>query len=50
MVPGIAFLYSGLARRKSALSLVWVVMMSFSVIVAQWYDGPWSGALDVDPR
>jgi ammonium transporter, Amt family len=36
-VPGIAFLYSGLARRKSALSLIWVCMMSFSVIVFQWY-------------
>lgn len=33
MVPGIAFLYSGLSRRKSALSLIWVVMMSFSVII-----------------
>lgn len=37
MVPGIAFLYSGLARRKSALSMLWVVMMSFSVVVLQWY-------------
>ncbi|KAI8953874.1 ammonium transporter MEP1 [Xylaria longipes] len=37
MVPGIAFLYSGLSRRKSALSLIWVVMMSFSVIIFQWY-------------
>ncbi len=37
MVPGVAFLYSGLARRKSALSLIWVCMMSFSVIVFQWY-------------
>ncbi|KAG9257814.1 ammonium permease MepC [Emericellopsis atlantica] len=37
MIPGIAFLYSGLARRKSALSMLWVVMMSFSVIVFQWY-------------
>lgn len=37
MMPGIAFLYSGLARRKSALSMIWVVMMSFSVIVFQWY-------------
>ncbi|EQB54890.1 ammonium transporter [Colletotrichum gloeosporioides Cg-14] len=37
MIPGIAFLYSGLARRKSALSQLWVVMMSFSVIVFQWY-------------
>lgn len=37
MIPGIAFLYSGLARRKSALSLIWVCMMSFSVIIFQWY-------------
>ncbi|KAI2635465.1 ammonium transporter [Xylaria nigripes] len=37
MVPGIAFLYSGLSRRKSALSLIWVVMMSFSVVIFQWY-------------
>lgn len=37
MIPGIAFLYSGLARRKSALSMLWTVMMSFSVIVFQWY-------------
>jgi len=37
MIPGISFLYSGLARRKSALSLIWVCMMSFSVVVFQWY-------------
>jgi ammonium transporter, Amt family len=37
MIPGIAFLYSGLSRRKSALSLIWVVMMSFSVVIFQWY-------------
>ncbi|KAI1266796.1 ammonium transporter MEP1 [Xylariaceae sp. FL1019] len=37
MVPGIAFLYSGLSRRKSALSLIWVTMMSFSVVIFQWY-------------
>jgi ammonium transporter, Amt family len=37
MIPGIGFLYSGLSRRKSALSLIWVCMMSFSVIVFQWY-------------
>ncbi|KAK0731228.1 ammonium transporter MEP1 [Lasiosphaeris hirsuta] len=45
MVPGVAFLYSGLARRKSALSLIWVVMMSFSVIVFQWYFWGYSLAL-----
>jgi hypothetical protein len=37
MVPGLGFLYSGLARRKSALSLLWAVMGSCSVITFQWY-------------
>ncbi|KAM7202168.1 ammonium transporter [Rhypophila sp. PSN 637] len=45
MIPGIAFLYSGLARRKSALSLIWVVMMSFSVVIFQWYFWGYSLAL-----
>ncbi|KZF22428.1 ammonium transporter [Xylona heveae TC161] len=37
MVPGLGFLYSGLARRKSALSMIWLCMASFSVITFQWY-------------
>ena len=37
MVPGLGFLYSGLARRKSALSMIWVCMCSMSVITFQWY-------------
>ncbi|KAF3941603.1 hypothetical protein ABW19_dt0208461 [Dactylella cylindrospora] len=37
MVPGLAFLYSGLARRKSALSLIWAVMGSMVVVNFQWY-------------
>ena len=37
MVPGLGFLYSGLARRKSALSLLWACMVSISVITFQWY-------------
>ncbi|KAI9767455.1 MAG: hypothetical protein M1840_005684 [Geoglossum simile] len=37
MVPGLGFLYSGLARRKSALSMIWVCMGSFAVITFQWY-------------
>lgn len=44
MVPGLGFLYSGLARRKSALSMIWACMMSMSVINFQWYDllgRPW---------
>jgi len=37
MIPGLGFLYSGLARRKSALSLIWACMFSSSVITFQWY-------------
>jgi Amt family ammonium transporter len=37
MIPGIGFLYSGLARRKSALSMIWACMGSFSVVTIQWY-------------
>ncbi|KAH0838633.1 ammonium transporter [Lanmaoa asiatica] len=37
MVPGLAFLYSGLARRKSALSLIWAVTASNAVCIFQWY-------------
>ena len=37
MIPGLGFLYSGLARRKSALSMIWACMASFSVITFQWY-------------
>lgn len=37
MVPGLGFLYSGLARRKSALSMIIVCMGAISVITFQWY-------------
>ncbi|KAF2664712.1 ammonium transporter [Microthyrium microscopicum] len=37
MVPGLGFLYSGLARRKSALSMIWACMASSSIITFQWY-------------
>ncbi|AET39463.1 ammonium permease MEP3 Ecym_4411 [Eremothecium cymbalariae DBVPG len=37
MVPGLGFLYSGLARRKSALSLIWAVLMAGIVGIIQWY-------------
>ena len=37
MVPGLGFLYSGLARRKSALTMLWVCMASSSIITFQWY-------------
>lgn len=37
MVPGLGFLYSGLARRKSALSLIWACLCSSAVVTFQWY-------------
>ncbi|KAK9321152.1 ammonium transporter AmtB-like domain-containing protein [Lipomyces orientalis] len=37
MVPGLGFLYSGLARRKSALSMIWACMMSGAVAMFTWY-------------
>ncbi|KAH8652042.1 ammonium transporter AmtB-like domain-containing protein [Xylariales sp. PMI_506] len=37
MIPGVGFFYSGLARRKSALSLIWLSMMSVAVVMFQWF-------------
>ncbi|KAJ6604260.1 ammonium transporter [Mycena vulgaris] len=37
MVPGLGFLYSGLARRKSALSLIWAVSGANAVAIFQWF-------------
>lgn len=37
MVPGLAFLYSGLARRKSALSMIWIVIACSFIAIFQWY-------------
>ena len=34
---GISFFYSGLARRKSALSLIWLTMMATAVTSFQWF-------------
>ena len=47
MIPGLGFLYSGLARRKSALTMIWACMMSYSVITFQWYF--WGYSLAFDP-
>jgi hypothetical protein len=33
----IAFLYSGLSRRKSALHLIWIVTASNAIVIFQWY-------------
>ncbi|KAM3415293.1 Ammonium transporter [Cercospora zeina] len=37
MIPGVGFFYSGLARRKSALSLIWLTVMAVSVVSCQWF-------------
>ncbi|TFK30725.1 ammonium transporter [Coprinopsis marcescibilis] len=37
MVPGLAFLYAGLSRRKSALSMIWAVCAANGVVIFQWY-------------
>ncbi|KAH8592396.1 ammonium transporter-like protein [Bisporella sp. PMI_857] len=37
MIPGVGFFYSGLARRKSALSLIWLSVMSTAVVSFQWF-------------
>ena len=37
MVPGVGFFYSGLARRKSALSLIWLSLISIAVVSFQWF-------------
>ncbi|WPG99611.1 ammonium transporter-like protein [Acrodontium crateriforme] len=37
MIPGVGFFYSGLARRKSALSLIWLSIMATAVVGFQWF-------------
>lgn len=37
MIPGVGFFYSGLARRKSALSLIWLSIMATGVTSFQWF-------------
>lgn len=37
MIPGVGFFYSGLARRKSALALILLALMSVAIIGFQWF-------------
>jgi len=37
MIPGVGFFYSGLARRKSALSLLWLSMVATGLVSFQWF-------------
>ena len=35
MIPGVGFFYSGLLRRKNALSMIWMSMMTLAVVSFQ---------------
>ncbi|CAK9441098.1 uncharacterized protein LODBEIA_P49670 [Lodderomyces beijingensis] len=37
MIPGVGLLYSGISRKKHALSLLWASMMAGCVTAFQWY-------------
>ncbi|KAK4212521.1 ammonium transporter AmtB-like domain-containing protein [Rhypophila decipiens] len=37
MIPGVGFFYSGLARRKSALALILLSLMSVGIVGFQWF-------------
>jgi Amt family ammonium transporter len=37
MVPGVGFFYSGLLRRKNALSMIYLSMMCVAVVSFQWF-------------
>lgn len=37
MIPGLGFLYSGLARRKSALSMIWLSIMAGCTGMVVWW-------------
>ncbi|GLB38924.1 putative ammonium transporter [Lyophyllum shimeji] len=37
MIPGLGFFYSGLLRRKNALSMIWTSIISIAVVSFQWF-------------
>ncbi|KAG6827600.1 hypothetical protein H0H92_011173 [Tricholoma furcatifolium] len=37
MIPGLGFFYSGLLRRKNALSMIWTSMIAIGVVSFQWF-------------
>jgi Amt family ammonium transporter len=37
MIPGVGYFYSGLLRRKNALSMIWLSMISVAVVSFQWF-------------
>ncbi|KAF8489723.1 ammonium transporter [Russula emetica] len=37
MIPGVGYFYSGLLRRKNALSMLWLSMVTLAVVSFQWF-------------
>jgi len=37
MTPGVGFFYSGLLRRKNALSMVWLGVVIYALVSVQWF-------------
>ncbi|THG97317.1 hypothetical protein EW026_g4650 [Hermanssonia centrifuga] len=37
MIPGVGFFYSGLLRRKNALSMIWLSMVVLATVSFQWF-------------
>lgn len=37
MIPGLGYFYSGMARSKNALSLIFLCYLSMSVVAVQWF-------------
>lgn len=50
MVPGIGLLYSGMSRKKHALSLLWASMMAASLVIFQWFFWGYSLAFSHEVR
>lgn len=48
MIPGVGFFYSGLARRKSALSLICLSVLATAVVSFQWFFWGYSLAFSHD--
>ncbi|EPQ29807.1 uncharacterized protein PFL1_02480 [Pseudozyma flocculosa PF-1] len=58
MIPGLGFFYSGLLRKKSALSMLWMSMVLLAIVSFEWFfwgfslafstgtDNPFIGNLD----
>lgn len=48
MIPGLGYFYSGLARHKNALSLIFLSMLSLAVVSFQWFI--WGFSLAFSPH